>query len=129
MKGTGAPEAVHDERRKKVMSEVRPTASKGRVSLPSPAGTAILAGLLILGVTAAQARPSLYTMTCSEARAFVRNKGAVVVDTAPNVTRRIVADGSYCDRLQRTKPFFGKTRDNPQCRIGLRCATETMSAE
>jgi fucose permease len=92
-------------------------------------GAVIIAVVAILAAAAAQARPSLYTMTCSQAQAFVRSKGAVVVDTAPNVTRRVVSNGSYCDRLQMTKPFFGKTTDNPQCRIGLRCATETMSAE
>lgn len=89
----------------------------------------IVAGLTVLGASAAQARPGFYTMTCSQAQAFVKSKGAVVVDTAPNVTVRAVANAGYCDRLQKTKPLFGKTTDNPQCRIGLRCATETMSAE
>ena len=88
-----------------------------------------IAALVILSAGAAQARPSLYTMTCSEAQAVVRSRGAVVADTGPNVTRRLVSNASYCDRLQKTKPFFGKTIDNPQCRIGLRCATEQMSAE
>lgn len=93
------------------------------------AGTVGIAALAILGATATQARPSLYTMTCSQAQAFVLSKGAVVVDTRPNVTRRLVSNGSHCDRLQKTRPFFGKTTDKPQCRIGLRCATEQMSAE
>ncbi|WP_346908465.1 hypothetical protein [uncultured Roseibium sp.] len=100
-----------------------------RQTLRPTTEAAIVAALAMLVATAAQARPSLYTMTCSQAQAFVQNKGAVVVDTAPNVTRRVVANGSYCDRLQKTKPFFAKTTDNPQCRIGLRCATELMSAE
>ncbi|WP_417680156.1 hypothetical protein [Roseibium sp.] len=100
-----------------------------RPSAFSTAGFVIVAGISLLGATATQARPSLYTMTCSEAQAVVRSRGAVVVDTGPNVTRRLVSNASYCDRLQKTKPFFGKTTDNPQCRIGLRCATEQMSAE
>ncbi len=88
-----------------------------------------IAALVILSAGAAQARPSLYTMTCSEAQAFILSKGAVVADTGPQTSARIVANGSYCDRMQITKVFFGKTRDNPQCRIGFRCANDQMSVE
>lgn len=95
----------------------------------STAAVVIAVGISLLGATASQARPSLYTMTCTKAQAFVQSRGAVVVDMGPNVTKRLVSNASYCDRLQKTKPFFGKTTDNPQCRIGLRCATEQMSAE
>ncbi|WP_346908466.1 hypothetical protein [uncultured Roseibium sp.] len=93
------------------------------------AAKAFVAGLVILGAGAAQARPSLYTMTCSQAQAFVESKGAVVADTAPNISARIVANASFCDRLQNTKPLFGKTTDNPQCRIGFSCATTSMSSK
>ena len=93
------------------------------------AGTMIIAGLAVLAAGTAQARSSLYTMTCSQAQALVRSKGAVVADTRPNVTERIVANASYCDRLQNTKPLFGKTLDNPQCRIGFSCATTSMSSK
>lgn len=92
-------------------------------------GTVIIAGLAIVGAAAAQARPSLYTMTCSEAQAFVKKQGAVVANTGPQTSARIVANGSYCDRMQITKAYFGKTRDNPQCRIGFRCANDQMSVE
>lgn len=93
------------------------------------AGKTLMAGLLIMTAGAAQARPSLYTMTCSEAQAFIQSKGAVVADTGPQTSARIVANGSYCDRMQIIKVFFGKTRDNPQCRIGFRCANDQMSVE
>ena len=100
-----------------------------RLTARSAAGAAIVAGLAVLAAGAAQARPALYTMTCSEALAFVKNRGVVIADAGPNVTVRIVPGRQYCDRLQKTKPLFVKTRDNPQCLIGLRCATEAMSAE
>jgi len=95
----------------------------------SIAGTVIIAGLTVLGASAAQARPSLYTMTCSEAKAFIKSKGAVVANTGPQTSARIVANGSYCDRMQIIKAFVGKTTDNPQCQIGFRCANDQMSVE
>lgn len=93
------------------------------------AGRVLISGLVMLSAGAAQARPSLYTMTCTEAQAFVQSEGAVVADTGPQTSARIVANGSYCDRMQIIKVFFGKTRDNPQCRIGFRCANDQMSVE
>ncbi|WP_346898413.1 hypothetical protein [uncultured Roseibium sp.] len=93
------------------------------------ARSALIVGLVLLSAGVAQARPSLYTMTCSEAQAFVKKQGAVVANTGPQTSARIVADGSHCDRMQIIKAFFGKTRDKPQCRIGFRCANDQMSVE
>lgn len=84
--------------------------------------------VLILGSVMAEARPSVYTMSCSQARAFVQRQGAVVANTGTNTFERIVANGSFCDREQITKPFYGKTRDVSQCNIGFRCASRPMTA-
>ncbi|WP_346898417.1 hypothetical protein [uncultured Roseibium sp.] len=85
--------------------------------------TLMIAGTaLVLGSVAAEARPSLYTMSCSQAQAFVQRQGSVVANTGPMTYERFVSDGKYCDRSQRPVSAYITTRDNAQCRIDYRCA-------
>ncbi|WP_346908469.1 hypothetical protein [uncultured Roseibium sp.] len=85
--------------------------------------TLLAAGaVLVLGGVAAEARPSLYTMSCGQAQAFVQRQGSVVANTGPMTYERFVTDGKYCDRSQRAVSAYVKTRDNAQCRIDYRCA-------
>ena len=83
---------------------------------------ALVTALLLLGTAAyAQGRPSIQTMTCSAAAAFVASGGAVVLGTGPYTYDRFVRDGSYCERRGLTQPAWERTIDQPQCFIGYRC--------
>ena len=59
--------------------------------------------------------------TCAQAQAAVARKGAAVVYTAPNIYDRYVANRSYCEVTQTTRPAFVATVDNPACLIGSVC--------
>jgi hypothetical protein len=67
------------------------------------------------------ARPDTRAMTCEQARAFVRQQGAVVMSTGPYTYDRIVSGYGYCERGQETWLTTAPTRDNPKCRIGYLC--------
>jgi len=78
--------------------------------------------VLMLGSVAAEARPSLYTMSCAQAQAFVQRQGSVVANTGPMTYEKFVSNGKYCDRTQRAVSAHVQTRDNAQCRIDYKCA-------
>ncbi|WP_346898415.1 hypothetical protein [uncultured Roseibium sp.] len=77
--------------------------------------------LATLAASSAYARPSVYTMTCAQAQAFVRQHGAVVANTGPQTFQRFVTDQRGCSRQEVAWPAYGRTRDNPQCLIGMKC--------
>lgn len=80
------------------------------------------AGILtVLGYVAAEARPAIYSMNCEQARAFVQQRGAVVVDTGPHTFERIVVDRSYCLHGENVRTFYTRTTDNPKCNVGREC--------
>ena len=87
----------------------------------SAIGAATIALLAVLAASSASARPSVYTMTCAQAQAFVKKQGAVVANTGPQTFERFVVDQRGCDREQVAWPAYGRTRDNPQCLIGMKC--------
>jgi len=70
---------------------------------------------------AAQARPDLRQMSCSQAQNMVYQYGAVVFTTGPHTYKRYVSNRRYCDRWQRTYPLYGPTRDNLKCVVGYEC--------
>lgn len=78
--------------------------------------------VLALGSVAAEARPSLYTMTCAQAQAYVQRQGSVVANTGPMTYEKFVSSGKYCDRSQRAVSTYIGTRDNAHCRIDYKCA-------
>ncbi|WP_428030676.1 hypothetical protein [Ancylobacter sp.] len=69
---------------------------------------------------AAQARPDSLAMSCASAQALVRQQGAVVIGTGPNLYDRFVTDAGYC-QSQRSKPAWIPTRDEAQCLVGQLC--------
>ncbi len=79
------------------------------------------------GQSAVQARPKLYTMSCGQAQSFIQKSGSAVVDTSPTTFKKIVANGQYCERTERLRPYYTQTRDNPKCNVGYRCARRTMT--
>jgi hypothetical protein len=86
------------------------------------------AALLLAGwmsAASAQPRPDSLTMTCQQASALVRSRGALVLGTGPNVYDRYVADGRFCTFPDVAEPSFVATRDMRQCMVGYRCKPAT----
>lgn len=62
------------------------------------------AGMFVLPTTqSANARPSTQSFTCEGVKAFVNQRGAVVMDTKNNrVYKRFVKNRSFCELVQAT---------------------------
>lgn len=83
----------------------------------------VLAGWMT--AASAQGRPDSLTMTCQQASALVRSRGALVLGTGPNVYDRYVADGRFCTLPDVAEPAWVATRDKRQCMVGYRCKPAT----
>jgi hypothetical protein len=83
--------------------------------------TALVCVVAAATPASAQSRPDSLTMTCSAAQALVRERGAVVIGTGPNVFDRYVADRRFCMPTQVTQNAFIATRDNRNCLVGGIC--------
>ncbi|GLS43165.1 hypothetical protein [Methylobacterium brachythecii] len=70
---------------------------------------------------AAQQRLATNRMTCTDAKALVKQDGDVVLATGPGLSERIVADRGYCELTEIAELRFVPTRDNLQCPVGYRC--------
>ena len=86
---------------------------------------AALAAVALLAVAAApaaaQRRPDSLTMTCIQARAFVAQRGAVILGTGQYVYDRIVADQRFCPWPQHIERTFVRTKDASTCFVGYVC--------
>ena len=69
----------------------------------------------------AQGLPDTLDMSCAQARAIVRQSGAVVLATGPRLYERYVTNRTYCSPDQDTQPAWTATADSPQCQLGDRC--------
>ncbi|HEY9214707.1 MAG TPA: hypothetical protein VIQ29_17895 [Ancylobacter sp.] len=76
--------------------------------------------ILMASSSLAQARPDSLAMSCASASALVRDNGAVVIGTGPNLFERFVASAGFC-QSQRTEPAWIPTADQRQCLVGQRC--------
>ena len=81
--------------------------------------------LLLTFADVAYARPDVRTMTCSQAKALVRQSGAVVMTTGRYTYDRFVASRSYCERTYITGPAWIATKDTSECQVGFRCEEPT----
>lgn len=80
-----------------------------------------------LGVSAthAEARPDTRSMSCEQARDFVKKKGSAVMNTGPNTYDRFVASRQFCvSQKQFLIRAFVPTKDNKSCHIGYTCQEE-----
>jgi hypothetical protein len=82
---------------------------------------ALISLALIVLATSVQARPDVRTMTCSQAKSFVKKSGAVVMTTGKYTYERFVANGSSCRRNEGPSFAFTATKDKKNCRIGFVC--------
>ena len=69
----------------------------------------------------AQGRPDSLSMTCDQARALLRSRGAAVIGTGPHIYDRYVADRRFCAVTESTRPAWIATRDTRQCMVGYTC--------
>ena len=69
----------------------------------------------------AQVGPLTTARTCSEDRALVSARGAVVLSTSAMTYARYVKDAAYCLVDQYPAPAWVPSADNPQCFVGYRC--------
>ena len=81
--------------------------------------------LLLAIADAAYARPDVRTMTCAQAKALVRQSGAVVLTTGKYTYDRFVAGRAYCERTYITGNAWIATKDTRQCQVGFRCEEPT----
>jgi hypothetical protein len=80
-----------------------------------------LALTLMAGGAIAQGRPSSTAMSCSQARALVASRGAIVLGTGGQTYDRFVRDRSFCEITEATQRAFVPSRDTPECFVGFRC--------
>ena len=67
-------------------------------------------------------RANTINMTCDEASALVKEKGAVVLSTGPaHIYDRYVANSFYCAQGEVAKTAYVPTSDTDSCRIGATC--------
>lgn len=76
--------------------------------------------ILMASSSLAQARPDSLAMSCASASALVRDNGAVVIGTGPNLFERFVASAGFC-QSRRAEPAWIPTADQRQCLVGQRC--------
>ncbi|PVB60263.1 hypothetical protein DCO57_18090 [Labrenzia sp. 011] len=61
-------------------------------------------------------------MTCTQAQALVKQRGAVVMSTGPTTYETFVADARYCvPRANSVRARFAPTKDDAKCPVGYRC--------
>jgi hypothetical protein len=80
-----------------------------------------LGASLIATLAIAQEGPNLRTMQCSEAKAEVNTKGAVILNSGPNIFNRYVKDRAYCPEDMYLRGAFVRTENSRSCFIGYTC--------
>lgn len=69
----------------------------------------------------AQGRPDTLRMSCGQAAGIVRQSGAIVLGTGPNIYDRYVASRAFCQRDEQAEPRWLATADTRQCFVGYGC--------
>ena len=70
---------------------------------------------------AVEGRPSTTAMSCSQARALVTARGAIVLGTGGLTYDRFVSNAGACALAEIAEPAFEPSAENPQCFVGYRC--------
>ena len=69
----------------------------------------------------AQVEGSSTAMTCGQAAALVRSRGAVVLGTGGRTYDRFVSDRRSCQPTEDVRSAFVPTRDSRACFVGYTC--------
>lgn len=80
------------------------------------------------GVAMAQSRPDTLRMTCLTAATLVRQSGAIVMQSGPDIYDRYVAAQNFCANDEIMQPRWLPTADARQCFIGYVCQRESWGA-
>lgn len=87
---------------------------------------AILLSLLVSSV--AFGRMNTADMSCAEARALVKEKGAIVLSHGDqSLYTRFVSSARYCQTGESTQTAFAISGDEDKCRVGYVCADRDSS--
>jgi hypothetical protein len=92
---------------------------------PAPAALAVLsllALLLVVPVTRAQASAFTPEAHCADVASLVSRAGGAILETAPETFHRVVKDNSFCDPDGVARPAYAPTQDNPACFVGYKCS-------
>ena len=100
----------------------------GLESVPRPCGIMKLPLVFLTSTLAlcqvapvgAQQRLATNRVSCTDAKALVKQDGDVVLATGPGQSERIVADRGYCELSEIAELRVVPTRDNPQRPGGYR---------
>jgi hypothetical protein len=77
--------------------------------------------MLLAGPFEAHARPDTRSMTCPQAKAFVKQNQAIVMTTGPNTYERIVIGQGLCSSTQITRQLVAPTVGERKCKVGYTC--------
>ncbi len=72
---------------------------------------------------AAARRPDSRMFSCADATAIVQQNGAVIFQYGQNLYHRVVANESFCPRIERALPLSLPTLDEESCFVGFVCTT------
>ncbi|OYX72367.1 MAG: hypothetical protein B7Y95_10805 [Rhizobiales bacterium 32-66-11] len=109
------------------MFSLNPLFLRNRVLALSPAPAALavlslLALLLVVPVTRAQASAFTPEAHCADVASLVSRAGGAILETAPETFHRVVKDNSFCDPDGVARPAYAPTQDNPACFVGYKCS-------
>lgn len=83
--------------------------------------------ILITSASAQNQASSTQRMTCTDAMALVKAKGAILLSIGGPDMERFVRDRSQCELSEIAELRFVPTRDNLECPIGYRCREPKFS--
>ena len=82
------------------------------------------AGLALLSLGSALARPFTPAMSCAAAAGIVAANGAIVLSTSQTTYDRFVHDRRFCAYGESVEAAFVPTRETPSCLIGYTCRSQ-----
>ena len=106
------------------------TAGRAQGRLPGPVVhslAALVLAMVPLNYAGAQARIDSRSVSCNDLQGRLKQSGALIVSSGPNIYDRYVFDGQFCSVTQIASPSFVATRDAASCLI-YRCRDRTAGS-
>ena len=80
----------------------------------------VISGLSTLPA-ASQARVNSLNLSCSQAKAVVKQRGVVIMSTGSRIYERVVSNRRYCEIGEQTEAYRTSTADTRSCNVGKKC--------